>query len=195
MPESVTLWIECNREWGLKREGVGWGNEICFPTLYIPVFSTLWCLGNWARATFETCVEIKRVFRSRQMGSLSADSLVKKIKTGVARVTRCLRMRPFGLKWKRLREWFLCLQEAGNSLTLPLVWTMTVMAVKSLRGGKERRWRKRMKTCIACEVYEPELKRCGIADSGFGCGCYMPYKCIAGTCWKRELGSKTGWSD
>ncbi len=111
------------------------------------------------------------------------------------KLKRAFTVRPFSLKWERLLEWQECLRQAerkpGVSGYLNMLW----LAVASIWRADKRQWRARMRTCAKCPIYDRDLKRCGVAGTGLGCGCYVVYKALAGTCWLREQGSKQGWSD
>jgi hypothetical protein len=54
--------------------------------------------------------------------------------------------------------------------------------------GMRATWRKKMKVCLKCPIYDPELRRCRPYDgSGLGCGCYVPYMALfQGECWADE---------
>jgi hypothetical protein len=129
--------------------------------------------------------------RSKSMSALQT-GVSKKIKQ-VVYVTRWLR--PFGLKWKRLLTWGACLRDAGGAPGVRGYLSMAWLGIHSLRPQNARLWRQRLRTCQRCPVYDRELKRCGVAGSGLGCGCFVPYKAFEGTCWLRDQGSAQGWSD
>jgi hypothetical protein len=73
--------------------------------------------------------------------------------------------------------------------------------VRLLFGPRVSRalWRRRMRTCLRCPLFEPGTYRCA-ALVGFremGCGCSMPVKALfkKSTCWGRDHGFEYGWEN
>jgi hypothetical protein len=115
----------------------------------------------------------------------------------------------FGFKPARFSEWRQVLKLERKSTPLwKLLLEMTWVALKGLPHWREnrRRWRMRMRTCLRCPIYNPELHQCrpavppGIDPKRFeniGCGCvvwasalFLPF------CWADEHlpESNIGWA-
>lgn len=62
-------------------------------------------------------------------------------------------------------------------------------------------WRDRIRTCLQCELYNPDLKACfkKLADGrSVGCGCYIPFKAFTANpygdgCWGHSIAVYVGW--
>lgn len=54
-------------------------------------------------------------------------------------------------------------------------------------------WRRRMKVCFKCPIYDARYRRCRLGD--MGCGCYVPFMALVKKeCWMREkYGKAFGW--
>jgi hypothetical protein len=98
---------------------------------------------------------------------------------------------------RHYREWQAVLAEEGRTVSR---WSM-VRAVRS-GGTSQRVWRRRMKICRRCPIYDRELRRCrGPVIGGVkpGCGCYVPFSAktrrpYEDGCWGRtHLGYPFGW--
>jgi len=68
---------------------------------------------------------------------------------------------------------------------------------KELRAGNtvdKLEWRRRMRICQKCWVYDKEYRACRLGK--MGCGCYVPYMALVkDECWIREkYGLAFGWS-
>jgi hypothetical protein len=57
-------------------------------------------------------------------------------------------------------------------------------------------WRRRIRVCSKCPVYDRIIKRCRPNnDSEFGCGCYVPFMAAhKETCWADDHTENCGWS-
>jgi hypothetical protein len=97
---------------------------------------------------------------------------------------------------KRIGEWIAVLRE-----TKPPLRKVLGMLVKAIHIWKNPigrlEWRRRMKACYECPVFDPQLKRCRPINTDIGCGCYTPYSNMKGnSCWGRKnLGNKFGWKN
>jgi len=100
-------------------------------------------------------------------------------------------IRIFGLKLKRYRQWLQVVREAGRTMPYHVMVRQMIRALlrTSLDNRKRRRlWRKHMKICGSCVLFEPRQHRCGpTLYPALGCRCYMPFKAAApGPCWIKE---------
>jgi hypothetical protein len=62
----------------------------------------------------------------------------------------------------------------------------------------KKEWRRRMRVCFNCPIYDPSLKRCRPErDSDLGCGCYVPFSnLVQRDCWGRiTVGKDWGWGE
>ncbi len=105
-----------------------------------------------------------------------------------------------GLKWSRVLQWLTCLKEADRKVGPREYGQMAWLALKGALQPNAPRWRRRMRACMRCPIYDPELKRCQpYTGSPLGCGCFMPLKALQGSCWLKDLGSRingySGWDD
>lgn len=101
------------------------------------------------------------------------------------------------IELRHFRKWRAVLrEEAKTAKVLPML--------RALLTGRTslRVWRRRVRTCRGCPIYDRELRRCrgpvfnGVAS---GCGCYVPYLALTkrpypAGCWGRAaLGGSFGW--
>jgi hypothetical protein len=109
-----------------------------------------------------------------------------------------VKIRPFGLKWKRLREWADVVHEEGRKIG----WRGWVKMAKAAWGVvrvpvSRTKWHQRLRICARCPVYDDAMKRCGPwTGAPYGCHCYVPYLAMedAGPCWARQRDPDSGWS-
>lgn len=92
-----------------------------------------------------------------------------------------------GLKPDKWRQWLEVLAEERRSLT---VWTVLKMAgyalVLPFRVNR-REWRRRLRVCRKCPVYDRSLRRCRpYTGSPLGCGCSV---------WLLGMVKKRCWGD
>lgn len=98
---------------------------------------------------------------------------------------------------KRAREWVGVM--VGPRVRFRDWWKIVRGMSHLLLSGSVRRveWRRRMRTCYLCPVFNPEKKICRpFAESEMGCGCYTPYSNLVnnGKCWGRgAFGENFGW--
>lgn len=101
------------------------------------------------------------------------------------------------IEYRHLREWLAVLKEERRQARL---WPM----VRALCTGRVsfRVWRRRMRTCARCPIYDRELRRCrGPVLNGVetGCGCYVVFLALTRRpyplgCWGRQVvGPGFGW--
>ena len=86
-----------------------------------------------------------------------------------------------GLKPKRVDQWLEVLDEESVHMTKRDWWNMLVagMRVTALRPVKSAEFKRRIRICNQCPVYDKELKRCRpYTGSPEGCGCYVPFKAL-----------------
>lgn len=89
-------------------------------------------------------------------------------------------MRIFGFKRRRLDEWRAVLKE---ELVHNTVWRLAWEIFKAIVTGRfpgRKEWRRRMRTCPKCPIYDPVFKRCRAVTekSVFGCGCYVAFMAL-----------------
>jgi hypothetical protein len=101
-------------------------------------------------------------------------------------------MRILGFKPQRFAEWRAAIIAEGRQLTwrgrIELVWHMATASL-GLGGVARKEWRRRMRVCAKCPVYNRETKQCRPSkESVIGCGCFMPLKSLSSksTCWARD---------
>lgn len=100
----------------------------------------------------------------------------------------------FGLKPTRVKEWLTVLTEGDRKPGLKGWLEMARLLAVGLLNPRKQRWHARLRVCQTCPVYDRDLKRCQpYTGSPLGCGCYMPFKAIAGTCWLKDRGLDTNW--
>lgn len=118
----------------------------------------------------------------------------------------------FGLSLKRLGSWLLLMQvEAG--MRPPGEWdgedgaALVALVVSMVGkaggfGGVDRvTWRRRMRHCPKCPLYDRGLHRCRpFTGSEFGCGCFVPFLAMVPLpypegCWADAYlsGQLEGW--
>lgn len=92
------------------------------------------------------------------------------------------------LKAARLREWALVLRIEGRTQSKWSLMTHLISALLKGRIVNGKTWRKRVRTCHRCPVYDSVLKRCRPKnDSPLGCGCYVPFLALLSPgCWGCE---------
>ncbi len=105
----------------------------------------------------------------------------------------------FGLKFKRLAEWRMVLEEEGRFMTWRNWLHMANQALRAFtRPPSPDVYRHRLLTCQRCPLFDRGLKRCRpYTGSDYGCGCYVPYRAkAAGPCWIREQDPQNplGWN-
>lgn len=97
---------------------------------------------------------------------------------------------------KRIREWVEVIKVTKPSPKR--LFRMLCQAFKVIKNPIESaEWKRRMRTCYECPVFDPQLKRCRPWGTDMGCGCYTPYSNMQGNqCWGRNnLGERFGWKD
>lgn len=104
-------------------------------------------------------------------------------------------MKILGFKPKRIREWLAVIRAADMQ---PSYAKMLWMFLCGLPGLSRARFRRRMRTCLRCAVYDEKLRRCFMIHEGknYGCGCAtLPLTLFSNKpCWARErLGKDFGW--
>lgn len=103
------------------------------------------------------------------------------------------------MNWRRrIREWIILLRrERANGIP----WWGLVKAI--LTGPVPRTvWRRRMRICHQCPVFDPYHKACRPIDPDYrhlGCGCYTPFSALTARpykegCWGRTMMANIGWS-
>jgi len=104
-------------------------------------------------------------------------------------------MKVLGLRYARFKEWLEVLKEERKNVGLTQLWAMLVGALWATSKPDRRGYRRRMRICAKCPIYDRELHRCRpFTGAPVGCGCYMPYKAQGpGPCWLRERGHPGGW--
>lgn len=101
---------------------------------------------------------------------------------------------------KRFSQWRDVLEEESNqSGALALFRSMVWALVTGAYPGRAE-WRRRMRTCPGCPVYDRGMKRCRPwTGSPVGCGCFTPFKALVKRkgkgCWGDENipGFQWGW--
>lgn len=104
-------------------------------------------------------------------------------------------MKFFGLNLHRLREWTEVLKEERKTIGLHEVYAMAKGALAFWNRPSRAEWRRRMRICAKCPLYDSGMRRCRpFTGAPVGCGCYMPYKAQGrGPCWLRERDPSAGW--
>src|SRR6266542_287667 len=101
----------------------------------------------------------------------------------------------FGLKNSRLLEWWAVVLEE-DALITPRSWIkMAVGTVHALVSGRlqGQRFRRRVRICAKCPIYDRTMRRCRVPGTDYGCGCYAPYLAQGkGPCWARALDPTSG---
>lgn len=100
-------------------------------------------------------------------------------------------IRPFGLRWHRMLEWFRDVRSEKPGIGEWLM--MTRMAIRAFFSPiSHKSYLRRLLICKRCPIFNPILKNCRKGDKG--CGCYVPFKALARVdCWAREQDGKSGW--
>lgn len=110
-------------------------------------------------------------------------------------------------RFDRIKEWVVVMRREGRKVSL---WGKVRIGFGIVVAGLVRRsvgrgeWRRRMKICLRCPIYDGQIKRCRPMDgSPLGCGCYVPallslkypYGREKPGCWgRRHLpGTGIGW--
>ena len=113
-------------------------------------------------------------------------------------------MNPDPLRPGTFREFRAVLRREAQSLTLrdrARLWWTLLRAAMRVGGVSKEQWRKRMKTCRKCPIFDPGLRRCRPYDNAtFGCGCFTPWQAKAKApypkgCWGAQHlpGQGIGW--
>ena len=103
----------------------------------------------------------------------------------------------FGLKSERFWDWEETIEDEVGGVCwrdrLNILLSILKVAGKALPGPRKgtvgpKEWRRRMKCCWNCPVYDRKLQRCRpYKGSVLGCGCYMPYAALLKEkCWADE---------
>lgn len=96
-------------------------------------------------------------------------------------------LRPFRLRWRRLRTWREVASFAHGTTAADL-FRMVVLAGRALLRRPPAGVVARYRVCVRCEFHDRAQRAC------LGCGCYMPYKLAAGgRCWAREQDPRSGY--
>ena len=90
------------------------------------------------------------------------------------------------ISWKRFVQWLGIVRVTNAWWRLvPKFIRMGIQMWRNPIGKKE--WRRRMRVCGVCGIYDPERKVC------MGCGCYTPYSNqVKDECWGASQGY--GWT-
>lgn len=92
----------------------------------------------------------------------------------------------FGLKPSRYTQWLRVVRDEGRKIGLR---GLIVAFVASARGGRVDRsvYRRRLRECAECPVYDVSRRAC--RNGTLGCGCYMPIKAAfkGNQCWGRGI--------
>ena len=121
-----------------------------------------------------------------------------------------------GLRLERFRQWWEVIQEGSRGVGVAGWVRMVVGMVKVAwrgrsvvrRGCVMAEWRRKMRVCRVCPVFDRTLRRCGPwSGAPTGCGCWVPLLALFdGRCWADEhvpeegigwetcLGRGRGWS-
>ncbi len=103
-------------------------------------------------------------------------------------------MRPFGLKSERFWDWEITIEDELGAVLwrdkLNIILSIIKVAGRAILRPRKatadrKEWRRRMKCCYRCPVYNKRRQRCRpFTGSVLGCGCYMPYAALLKeTCW------------
>lgn len=114
-----------------------------------------------------------------------------------------------GFKTSRLDDWKSTMDREGRSLSLlgiASLWFKVLLSATRTGGVTRKEWRRRMRICRACPLFDPSLRRCRPFDgSKLGCGCFVPFMALTKTpyrsetrsgCWGRVFLNQhdVGWS-
>lgn len=97
--------------------------------------------------------------------------------------------RVMGLKLGRIEEWWEVVKAESEGYRVMERVRMVMRMVMELRKGVVGReeWRRRMKICGKCVIYDGRLRRC--RRGRYGCGCWVVGKgMVKGKCWGKESG-------
>lgn len=103
-----------------------------------------------------------------------------------------------GFKPKRFAQWRETVRAEGRRLTwwgkLVLAWHM-VRSALGLGRVKRKEWRRRMRVCAKCPVYDRVNKRCRpYPGSEAGCGCSVFLIALTEKhCWATENAPEEKW--
>ncbi len=93
------------------------------------------------------------------------------------------------MTWFRLyRLWLDAMSRAGHPAlslkTVGLVWYV----LRTLPLATRAQWRRRMRACLRCPIYQLGPRTCGRPNTDLGCGCSMPLKALlrGSECWANE---------
>lgn len=112
-------------------------------------------------------------------------------------------MRILGFKHLRYRQWLVVVRREGKRHSLvDFIRMVLLMGWRALHVGVNRPdYRRRIKACHKCDLFDPELKRCRPYDgSKLGCGCFCPFVALVRKpypkgCWGRQfIADDFGWS-
>jgi hypothetical protein len=97
----------------------------------------------------------------------------------------------------RLDEWLAVLRRERRTVS-----AMAILGALASGGVQAATWRRRIRTCMTCPIYDRRTKACRSPFPAYrhlGCGCYVPF--LARTkepypngCWGRAvMGPPFGW--
>jgi hypothetical protein len=85
----------------------------------------------------------------------------------------------------RIREWANVVRADVSTIPMRDIIRLSLAMAKAVvhrRSVGSVEWRRRMRKCHRCLLYDSDLKRCHIFDPDkgetLGCACYMPYKAL-----------------
>lgn len=105
------------------------------------------------------------------------------------------------LRWRKLRqryrEWAEVLKEERQTMTFRQKISMVIDLVTksvSVFGKTDHMWRRKMRICRNCIIYDRTMRRCRpYTGSDVGCGCYVPFMAkVKKHCWATENVPKEG---
>jgi Fe-S-cluster containining protein len=102
-----------------------------------------------------------------------------------------------GLRKARVYQWLEVLEEEARTMGFK-TWAKMILAgldVSLFHPVQSAEFKRRMRICQRCPVYDKELRRCRpYTGSPDGCGCYAPFKALARqSCWIRQIDPHRGW--
>lgn len=103
----------------------------------------------------------------------------------------------FGMRPKKYAQWLEVLREEGRSLTWRDWLAMLWLGISGRRVARQE-WRRRLRVCRVCPIYDPPLRRCRKLHDGraLGCGCWVPLIAwFKPKCWADETAPQehVGW--
>lgn len=97
-----------------------------------------------------------------------------------------------GLNWTRIAEWRAAVASEAKTLGWWAVAASLMVGALGLGGVTRARWRRRMRACRRCPVYDRKARKCRVPGRQLGCGCWMPAKALVGdrqrACWRISVG-------